>query len=91
MTLEQFNSATRYVQRTIVKFHATPLLDRMEGAVTMKLYQLYNFYVEISEADSLNCTPDIQSLSVDGIDAYLSQIDVSAVKQLLFPNNETSD
>ena len=83
MTCEQFDSATYYVQKTMIKFHATPLLKRSTGNITDELYQLNDFYVEVSTSNSHNSTPLIKCFKVDEIEPYLAEIDISAVYHLL--------
>jgi hypothetical protein len=83
MTCEQFDSATYYVQKTMIKFHATPLLKRSIGNITDELFQLDDFYVEVSTLDSLNSASLIKSFKFDKIDAYLAEIDISSVYHLL--------
>jgi hypothetical protein len=83
MTYKQFDSATYYVQKTMIKFHATPLLKRSTGNITDELYQLDDFYVEVSTLNAHNSTPLIKCFTVESIDPYLEQIDISAVYRLL--------
>lgn len=83
MTIEQFGNSTHYVQKTMVKFHATLLMERSANGFRAELYQLDGFYVEISHSAEPNSKPLIQCLPLEGIDEYLSQIDLSPIHQLL--------
>jgi hypothetical protein len=83
MTCEQFDSATYYVQKTMIEFHATPLLKRSTGNIIVELFQLNDFYVEVSILNSHNNTALIKSVTVDEIDLYLAEIDISAICHLL--------
>jgi hypothetical protein len=83
MTLQQFCSATHYVQRTIVRFHGILLLERKVGNRRAKLYQLDGFYVEVffvhdsAKVFLIKSHPDANE-----IEDYLSIIDISEVLTL---------
>lgn len=82
MTIQQFEAATRYVQKAIVKFHGNFLLKRTRGSQIAKLYQLDGFYVEVTDSLAPKAS-SMQTCSVEEIDDYLSQIDISFVHRLL--------
>ena len=79
MTLEQFDSATYYVKKTMVQFHGTPLLQRSTPTSTAKLYELDGFYVEVVYCVEAYRTPCIRCCTIQDIDEYLSLIDITAV------------
>jgi len=66
----------------MIKFHATPLLKRSTGNLTDELFQLDDFYVEVSTSNSHNSIPLIKSITIDEIDRYLAEIDISALYHL---------
>lgn len=83
MTIQQFDAATRYVQKAMVKFHGSFLLKRETGSQVTELYQVDGFYVEVTNPFLPIALPTIKTISLDEIDTYLSQIDISFVHQLL--------
>jgi hypothetical protein len=83
MTIEQFGSATPYVQKTMLKFHGRLLLKKASSSSTKLLYQLDGFYVEVTHSAARNNRLHMQSYSVNDIDEYLGDIDISAIHHLL--------
>ncbi len=87
MTKEQFCSATPNVQQTVVKLHGAFLLRRKVGKVTATLYQMDGFYVEVVYAPVLKNKSFIRCYTVKQIDAYLNQIDITALTDMLKEQN----
>jgi hypothetical protein len=83
MTIKQFAGATHFVQKTMVKFHGIPLLRQQKDTCSTILYQLYSFYVEVECADRATSESQIRWYTVEQIDTYLNQIDLSAIEDLL--------
>ena len=83
MTLEQFNTATNYVQRTIVQMHGSFLLKRKVGNHFNFLYDVDGFYVVVSTTASSSSLGIIMTRSIDELDEYLSLVDISEITALL--------
>ena len=84
MTLEQFRSLPKDMQRKVVKHCGVFLFGRTGVGVNVMLYQVEGFYVEIyfndkmSVALRLRCFEDTVHL-----DPYLRMVDVSELQPLL--------
>jgi hypothetical protein len=83
MTIQQFGDATHYVQDTMIQIHGIFLISNTTGNITNSLYQLDDFYVEVIKSSLPNSTPLFQSYSINGIDDYLCQVDISSIYHLL--------
>jgi hypothetical protein len=83
MTIQQFGDATYYVQRTMVKFHGVFLLKKKVDNSMVCLYQLEDFYVEVSYSTLPDSTPLIRCYSIEEIDEYVFQVDITSIQDLL--------
>lgn len=83
MTKQQFSDATHYVQKTMINFHGVFLLSKRTADITASLYHLDGFYVEVTNSPLPSSTPLIQSYSINEIDDYLCQVDISSIYLLL--------
>jgi hypothetical protein len=85
MTIQQFGDATHYVQCTMLEIHGIYLLTKRTGDISASLYQLDNFYVEMSKSGLPNSKPLFKTYSIKEkeIDDYLCQVDLSPIHRLL--------
>ena len=85
MTIQQFGDATHDVQRTVLEMLGAYLLTKKTGHISATLYQVGNFYVEVQTSDLPYTTPLFQTFSIEEVelDAYLDQIDLSSIEQML--------
>jgi hypothetical protein len=84
MTLQEFSDASCSVQHQMVQLHGAYLLSKSNVSGTTSLYQLDQFYVVIQKSRLTRALPLLRSFSIDAklLDAYLSRIDLSAIKDL---------
>lgn len=84
MTLQQFRSASCIVQEKMVKFKGVFLMERKSLGVSVLLFQLDGFYVEVFYNTATSSVSFIKSFSdMDGIEAYLDKIDISEIAAIL--------
>ena len=83
MTIQQFDDATPYVQETMIRFHGVFLLGKSTGSLTASLYHLDGFYVVVTQSSFPKGARMFQSYSIEEIDEYLSQVDISSIRHLL--------
>jgi hypothetical protein len=83
MTIEQFTKASLYVKKTMIEFHGSFLLKRDIGTLTIALYEVDGFYVEVFCSSEYQTQFAIQCCTISEIDDYLSLIDISAIYSLL--------
>lgn len=84
MDLKQFRSASREVQEKMVKGEGVFLMERKSLGVSVLLFQLHGFYVEVFYNTSTEMVSFIKSFEdMDGIEAYLSMVDISEVMGML--------
>lgn len=84
MTLQQFRAAACEAQERLVKARGVFLMERKSLGVSVLLFQLDGFYVEVfynSAADSVSFIKSFNDM--DGIEAYLINIDISEVMAIL--------
>ena len=84
MTILQFRSLSRDIQRQVVQKNGSYLLCHSDNDSIVKLYQINGFYVELffdlrmSAVTRIDCFDDPNRL-----EPYLRQVDVSEVQILL--------
>ena len=84
MNLQQFRSASREVQEKLVKREGVFLMERKSLGVSVLLFQLHGFYVEVFYNTTTNTVSFIKSFEdMDGIEAYLCMVDISEVVGML--------
>lgn len=84
MTLQQFRSLPKDMQRTAVKRCGTFLLGRAGVGVHVMLYQVEGFYVEIYFDDKTSSSSCIKSFGdTKRLEPYLHKIDLSALHPFL--------
>lgn len=84
MTLQQFRAASCAKQEELVKLSGVFLLERKSLGVSVFLFQLEGFYVEVFYNSATSSVSFIKSFNdMDGIEAYLSSIDISEVMAIL--------
>jgi len=84
MTLEQFRAVSCKAQERLVKAKAVFLMDRKSLGVSVLLFQLDGFYVEVFYNSATDAVSFIKSFSdMDGIEAYLSEVDISELLAML--------
>lgn len=84
MKLQQFRSASKEVQEKMVKVEGVFLMERKSLGVSVLLFQVDGFYVEVFYNTATNSVSFIKSFEdMDGIEAYLERIDISEVADLL--------
>lgn len=84
MTLQQFRSLPKDMQRTAVKRYGVFLFGRTGVGVHVMLYQLEGFYVEIYFDDKTSASSCIKSFGdTKRLDPYLYKVDVSALHPFL--------
>jgi lipoate-protein ligase A len=84
MTFSKFCRATQYVQKTVLLFHGTYLLERKVNELIAVLYQVDDFYVEVFFRDNSSGIYQLKSYAdVNAIDAYLNMIDIGEITELL--------
>lgn len=83
MTVQQFNQATNYVQRTIVQMHGSFLLKRRVGNHFHFLYDLDGFYVVVSTTAATSSIGIVATYPLEEIDEYLLLVDISEITALL--------
>jgi hypothetical protein len=84
MDLQQFRSASQKAQEKLVKWRGVFLMERKSLGVSVLLYQVDGFYVEVFYSPTTDTINFIKSFEdMDGIEAYLTKIDISEVMALL--------
>jgi hypothetical protein len=84
MTLQQFRAASCEMQEKLVKQKGVFLMERKSLGVSVLLFQVDGFYVEVFYNASTTSVSFIKSFDdMDGIEAYLTNIDISAVMAIL--------
>jgi len=84
MNLQQFRAASRKAQEKMVKYDGVFLMERRSLGVSVLLYQIGGFYVEVFYNTATDSTSFIKSFEdLDGIEAYLGRIDISEVMAIL--------
>ena len=80
MKLQQFRSAPPEVQERLVKQRGVFLMERKSLGVSVLLFQLDGFYVEVFYNSETATVSFVKSFDdMDGIEAYLDRIDISEV------------
>ena len=84
MNLQQFRSASREVQEKLEKCKGVFLMERKSLGISVLLYQIDGFYVEIFYNAATGIISFVKSFEdMDGIEAYLDSIDISDVTAIL--------
>lgn len=84
MTLQQFRAASCEVQEKLVKRWGVFLMERKSLGVSVLLFQLDGFYVEVFYDATTSTVSFIKSFNdMDGIEAYLINIDISNLLAIL--------
>ena len=84
MTLQQFRAASCEVQEKLVKRAGVFLMERKSLGVSVLLFQLDGFYVEVFYDAATSTVSFIKSFNdMDGIEAYLINIDISDLLAIL--------
>jgi hypothetical protein len=84
MTLQQFRAASCKVQEGLVKRRGVFLMERKSLGVSVLLFQLDGFYVEVFYNNTADAISFIKSFNdMDGIEAYLVNVDISEVMAIL--------
>lgn len=84
MNLQQFRSASAEAQEKLVKGYGVFLMERRSLGVSVLLFQLEGFYVEVFYNTTTNSVSFIKSFEdMDGIEAYLERIDISSIMAIL--------
>lgn len=84
MTLQQFRAASGRMQEALVRQNGVFLMERKSMGISVFLFQLDGFYVEVFYNRSTARTSFIKSFNdMDGIEAYLNSIDISDVMAML--------
>jgi len=84
MTLQQFRAASCEVQEKLVKIKGVFLMERKSLGVSVLLFQLDGFYIEVFYNTATSTVSFIKSFNdMDGIEAYLNNIDISQVMAIL--------
>jgi len=77
ITLDQFDSLPNVKKGTIIFNDAEFIAERKEGVLTILLYQLYSFYVEVYYQQDLNEIQKIRTFSnTELLEPYLEQFDI---------------
>ncbi len=80
MKLQEFRSAPPEVQEKLVKRKGVFLMERKSLGVSVLLFQLDGFYVEVFYNTQTGVVSFVKSFEdMDGIEAYLGRIDISEV------------
>ena len=84
MTLEQFRSLPKDMQRKVVKHCGVFLFGRTGVGVNVMLYQVEGFYVEIYFNDKMSAAIRLRSFEETvHLEPYLRMVDVSELQPLL--------
>ena len=82
--MQQFQAASCRVQEKLVKLNGVFLMERKSMGISVYLFQLEGFYVEVFYNTATASTSFIKSFNdMDGIEAYLIAIDISDVMAML--------
>lgn len=80
MKLQEFRSAPSEIQEKLVKRRGVFLMERKSLGVSVLLFQLDGFYVEVFYNTQTGVVSFVKSFEdMDGIEAYLNRIDISEV------------
>jgi hypothetical protein len=84
MKLRQFRAASQEVQEKLVKMRGVFLMERKSMGVSVLLFQLDGFYVEVFYNTATEMVSFVKSFEdMDGIEAYLERIDIREVMAIL--------
>lgn len=84
MTLQQFRAVSCSSQERLVKRKGVFLMERKSLGVAVLLFQLDGFYVEVFYNTATATVSFIKSFNdMDGIEAYLTNIDISELLAIL--------
>lgn len=84
MTLQQFRAASCKMQEKLVKRKGVFLMERKSLGVSVLLFQLDGFYIEVFYNTATATVSFIKSFNdMDGIEAYLVNIDISELLAIL--------
>ena len=84
MTLQQFRSLPKDIQRKMVHDYGVFLYGRTGVSLTAKLYQMDGFYVELFFDTKMSVVTQIKSFSDTApLEPYLRMVDVSELQLLL--------
>jgi hypothetical protein len=84
MTLEQFQSLPKDIQRNVVKHCGVFLFGRTGVGVNVMLYQVEGFYVELYFDEKMSEAMHVRSFDdTKHLDPYLRRVDVSELQLLL--------
>lgn len=84
MTIEQFRSLPKDMQRKMVKHSGAFLFGRTGVGVNVLLYQVDGFYVEIYFDEKMSEAMHLRSFEdTSYLDPYLRMVDVSELQYLL--------
>ena len=84
MKLQQFRSASQEVQEKLVQRRGVFLMERKSLGVSVLLFQLEGFYVEVFYNTGTGVVNLVKSFDdMDGIEAYLNRVDISEVMAML--------
>jgi hypothetical protein len=84
MNLQQFRAVSAEAQEKLVKGRGVFLMERKSLGVSVLLFQLDGFYVEVfynTASDSISFIKSFEDM--DGIEAYLTRIDISEIMAIL--------
>jgi hypothetical protein len=84
MTIQQFTSLPKDIQRNVVKHYGVFLFGRSGVGVNVILYQVEGFYVEIYFDEKMSECTRIRSFEdTRHLEPYLRMVDVSDLQLLL--------
>jgi hypothetical protein len=84
MKLKQFRSVPPEAQEKLVKRSGVFLMERKSMGVSVLLFQLDGFYVEVFYNTRTGVVSFVKSFEdMDGIEAYLNRVDISEVMAML--------
>jgi hypothetical protein len=77
LTLDQFKHLPNIEKGTIIFNDAEFIAERREGVLTILLYQLYSFYVEVYYQQDLNEIQRLRTFSnTELLEPYLDQLNI---------------
>ncbi len=77
LTLDQFKLLPNIEKGTIIFNDAEFIAERREGVLTILLYQLYSFYVEVYYQQDLNEIQRLRTFSnTELLEPYLEQVKI---------------
>jgi hypothetical protein len=84
MTLKQFRSLQLDLQEKLLVRNGAFLFERKSAGIKVLLYQLNNFYVEVFYDTGSSKVCLLKTFTdPDGLEAYLSEIDLAEIKDIL--------